>query len=116
MANLWLYVKAIVYEGIKFKIGTLVCVVCLTAILAIGLAHASFGPDVKVNRNDDGTVNPFLKVDNNGNIYVAYKVMGGNFVIAKSTDGGDSFNPPVRINDTLLIGYFQGKESSVYGG
>lgn len=58
----------------------------------------SFGPPVQVNSTPSG-VNPSMRVDSAGIIYVAYQRLTDDIYFTKSTDGGASFTPAVKVND-----------------
>jgi len=63
---------------------------------------ASFGPNVRVDNSGQGSVFPSIAVDTNGDIYVVFHEERGNpdIYFAKSTDGGASFGPNVRVDDS----------------
>ncbi len=60
----------------------------------------SFGFPVRVNSTPDG-VNPSMKLDSLGAIYVAYQ-HNADIYFAKSTDGGTTFTPGVKVNDDTI--------------
>ncbi len=65
----------------------------------------SFLTDIKVLDDTDRQFVPDVGVDGEGTVYVTwYDMRGdisrGNVVVAKSTDSGTSFNPPVIVDNT----------------
>lgn len=58
----------------------------------------SFGPSVPVTNG----VNPSMKVDTGGIIYVAYQSFSADIYFTKSSDGGISFTVPVKVNDDTI--------------
>jgi len=75
---------------------------------------ASFEPNVRVDDTGSSTGmqnEPSVTVDTNGNIYVVwhdYRNNVSDIYFSKSTDGGTSFEPNLRINDHVGSQY-QGK-------
>jgi hypothetical protein len=66
---------------------------------------ATFNPNVRVNDadTDSAQFEPDMAVDTNGNIYVVWTDTRNGYCdtyFAKSTDGGATFSPNVRVNDT----------------
>ncbi len=64
----------------------------------------SFQPNVLVYAQEDLQIAPDVDVDGDGNVYVAwydrkYDVHYGNVMVARSTDGGISFDPPVLADN-----------------
>ncbi len=66
----------------------------------------TFGLPVRVNSTPDG-VNPSMKVDTAGFVYVAYQ-HNGDIYFTKSTDGTANFTPAVRVTDDTLVQGAQG--------
>lgn len=67
----------------------------------------SFGPAVLVA---SGGVNPSMRVDTAGIIYVAYQ-KDADIYFSKSTDGGQTFIPGVKVNDDTIPQVGQEKPS-----
>lgn len=60
----------------------------------------TWGTDIKVNDGDSGAVMPALALGNDGTIYVSwtdFRDITRHIYFAKSTDGGQAFNPAVRV-------------------
>jgi len=74
----------------------------------------SFGPSVRVDDDLAGAgtqASPTVVVSSLGTVYVAYhdnRTGDANVYLAKSTDGGRSFGPSVRIDDTGASATVQG--------
>ncbi|MGE5692405.1 MAG: hypothetical protein ACM3YF_01335 [Candidatus Zixiibacteriota bacterium] len=60
----------------------------------------TFGPPVRVNSTSTG-VNPSMRVDTAGIVYVAYQ-HNADIYFSKSTDGGVTFTPGVKVNDDTI--------------
>ena len=64
-------------------------------------AGQSFSPGIRVNSTPFG-VNPTLKVDTAGVVYVAYQSGDADIYFSKSTDGGQTFIPAIKVNDDTV--------------
>ena len=66
----------------------------------------TWSPNLYINSPNDYEQFPSIDVDkNNGYVYIAwtseYSNSDGDIIFARSVDGGDSFETPVYVNDTL---------------
>ncbi|MFC1594114.1 hypothetical protein ACFL38_02180 [Candidatus Omnitrophota bacterium] len=88
----------------RIWLGLMIAGLCLWASTIY--AEIVFGPNVRVDDTSSSTStqgSPSLALDASGNIYVAWSDnRNGNYDIyfSKSTDGGLTFEPDVRVDDT----------------
>ena len=70
----------------------------------------TFGSPVRVNSTGAG-YNPSMRVDTAGVVYVAYQDEFADIRFSKSTDGGVSFTPGLKVNDDTIPTVGQEKPS-----
>jgi len=97
------------YFSMVGKIGIVLLLTFIFSINARALAEVTFGTNVRVDDTGSSTSDqrdPSIATDPNGNIYVAWADnrddSSGDIYLAKSTDGGNSFETNVRVDDTGL--------------
>jgi hypothetical protein len=83
----------------------------LAVVAAGGVANGqTFGPNLRVNSSGDGfhQTDPEIVVGPEGNLYVAWedwRHATGSVYLARSVDGGVSFEPEIRVDPASAPGY-----------
>ena len=99
----------------EFQAGALVILLTLTLVAAAGPLQADAAGGVKVIQTPNGGIVPDAEVDGRGVIHLVY-VSGEDVYYVTSSDRGETFSPPIRVNSepgTAYGGRYRGPDVAV---
>ncbi len=98
----------------------MVCALATMSMTAPPAAPTPTAPTVKTMRVPDGGIQPQVEVDSAGTVHLVYykgDPRAGDLYYIKSTDAGETFSKPVRVNSqpgsALAIGSVRGSQLAI---
>src|SRR5437867_336378 len=107
-------------KTVAWRLACIVLAVLLGVPDCLSAQEGPPGPAVKAMRVPDGGIQPQISVDSAGIVHMLYfkgDPQGGDIFYVKSTDAGDTFGKPIRVNSqagsAVAIGSVRGAQVAI---